>query len=29
MEDRYLFKAKHIHILPGNEHLDSSWVVGF
>ena len=29
MEDRYLFKAKHIHILPGNEHLDGSWVVGF
>ena len=29
MEDRYLFKAKHIHILPGNDHLDGSWVVGF
>lgn len=29
MEDRYLFKAKHIHILPCNDHLDGSWVVGF
>lgn len=29
MEDRYLCKAKHIHILPGNDHLDGSWVVGF
>lgn len=29
MEDRYLFKAKHIHILPGNDHLDGYWVVGF
>lgn len=29
MEDRYLFKAKHIHILSGNDHLDGSWVVGF
>ena len=29
MEDRYLFKAKHMHILPGNDHLDGSWVVGF
>lgn len=29
IEDRYLYKAKHIHILPGNDHLDGSWVVGF
>jgi uncharacterized phage protein (TIGR01671 family) len=29
MEDRYLFKAKHIHVLPNNNHLDGSWVVGF
>ena len=29
MEDRYLFKAKHIHVLPDNNHLDGSWVVGF
>ncbi len=29
MEDRYLFKAKHIHVLPCNDHLDGSWVVGF
>lgn len=29
MEDRYLFKAKHMHILPCNDHLDGSWVVGF
>lgn len=28
MEDRYLFKAKHIHVLPNNNHLDGSWVVG-
>lgn len=29
MEDEYLFKAKHIHVLPNNNHLDGSWVVGF
>lgn len=29
MENRYLFKAKHIHVLPNNNHLDGSWVVGF
>lgn len=29
MEDRYLFKAKHTHILPGNYHLNGSWIVGF
>jgi uncharacterized phage protein (TIGR01671 family) len=29
MEDRYLFKAKHIHVLPNNNRLDGSWVVGF
>lgn len=29
MEDRYLFKAKHIHVLPNNNHLDGSCVVGF
>lgn len=29
MEDRYLFKAKHIHVLPNNNHLDGSWAVGF
>lgn len=29
MEDRYLFKAKHIHVLPNNNHLDGPWVVGF
>lgn len=29
MENRYLYRAKHMHILPGNDHLDGSWVVGF
>lgn len=29
MEERYLFKAKHTHILPGNYHLNGSWIVGF
>ena len=29
MENRYLYRAKHIHILPGNDYLDGSWVVGF
>lgn len=29
MENRYLYRAKHIHMLSGNEHLDGSWVIGF
>ncbi|MGN0338635.1 MAG: hypothetical protein ACI4EE_14170 [Lachnospiraceae bacterium] len=29
MNDRYLYKAKHIHVLPGNEHLDGTWVTGY
>lgn len=24
-----LFKAKHVHILPQNEHLDGAWVYGY
>lgn len=29
MEDRYLFKAKHIHTLKNNSHLDGIWVKGY
>lgn len=29
MNDRYLYRAKHIHILPCNEHLDGTWVIGY
>lgn len=29
MNDRYLFKAKHVHTLPGNKHLDGTWVYGY
>lgn len=24
-----LFKAKHVHVINGNEHLDGTWVEGF
>lgn len=29
MNDRYLFRAKHVHTLPGNKHLDGTWVYGY
>lgn len=29
MEDRYLFRAKHVHILKRNKHLDGIWVEGY
>lgn len=29
MNDRYLFRAKHMHALPGNEHLDGKWIEGY
>lgn len=29
MEDRYLYRAKHIHVLPENEHLNGTWVTGY
>ena len=29
MNDRYLYRAKHMHFLPCNEHLDGSWVIGY
>ena len=29
MNDRYLYRAKHIHVLPCNEHLDGTWVIGY
>lgn len=29
MNDRYLFKAKHIHALKNNSHLDGIWVKGY
>lgn len=29
MNDRYLWRAKHIHVLPCNEHLDGTWVIGY
>lgn len=29
MNDRYLFRAKHVHALPGNEHLDGKWIEGY
>lgn len=29
MQDRYLYRAKHIHVLPCNEHLDGTWVIGY
>lgn len=29
MDDRYLFKAKHIHLLKNNSHLDGIWVKGY
>ena len=29
INNRYLYRAKHMHILLGNEHLGGSWVVGF
>lgn len=29
MDREILFRAKHIHVLPENEHLDGSWVYGY
>lgn len=29
MNDRYLFKAKHLHALNNNSHLDGRWVKGY
>lgn len=29
MENRYLYRAKHIHVLPENEHLNGTWVTGY
>lgn len=29
MNDRYLFRGKHIHILQQNKQLDSIWVYGY
>lgn len=29
MNDRYLFKAKHLHALKNNSHLDGIWVKGY
>lgn len=29
MNDRYLYRAKHIHVLPCNDHLDGTWVIGY
>ena len=29
MNDRYLYRAKHIHELPENNHLNGTWVTGY
>ena len=29
MNDRYLYRAKHIHALPANKHLDGTWIEGY
>lgn len=29
MNDRYLYRAKHMHALSGNEHLDGKWIEGY
>ena len=29
MNNRYLYRAKHMHALPGNEHLDWKWIEGY
>lgn len=29
MEREILFRAKHIHAIPGNEHLNGRWVKGY
>ena len=29
MEERHLYRAKHIHALNKNEHLDGTWVQGY
>lgn len=29
MQNRYLYKAKAIHILSENKHLDGQWITGF
>ena len=29
MKREIIFRAKHIHVLPGNEHLDGRWIEGY
>ena len=29
MKDRYIYRAKHIHALSENEHLNGLWIVGY
>lgn len=29
MNREILFRAKHIHAIPGNEHLNGTWVHGY
>ena len=29
MNNRYLYRAKHIHALPANKHLDGTWIEGY
>ena len=29
MSREILFRAKHIHTIPGNEHLNGTWVNGY
>lgn len=29
MNREILFRAKHIHTIPGNEHLNGTWVLGY
>ena len=29
MNREILFRAKHIHTIPGNEHLNGTWVHGY
>ena len=29
MNDRYLYRAKHVHVLQGIEHLEGRWIEGY
>lgn len=29
MDRDILFRGKHVHVLPGNKHLDGTWVYGY